>query len=90
MVQIMKIEDSHSIKLRQIQNMVFTISTFLIAIGIQGLLPLPFEWAWFFIFSGNLAIYWVAWSQEKRKLMFLTVVMFIAQSTNIARYYFWG
>ena len=86
----MKIEDSHSIKLRQIQNMVFTISTFLIAIGIQGLLPLPFEWAWFFIFSGNLAIYWVAWSQEKRKLMFLTVVMFIAQATNIARHYFWG
>jgi len=86
----MKIEDMHSLKLKRIQNLVFTISTFCIAIGIQGLLPLPFEYAWFFIFSGNLAIYWVAWSQEKRKLMFLTIVMFIAQATNIARHYIWG
>jgi len=44
----------------------------------------------FSFFSGNLAIYWVAWSQEKRKLMFLTIVMFIAQATNIARHYIWG
>jgi len=86
----MKIEDMHSLKLKRIQNLVFTISTFCIAIGIQGLLPLPFEYAWFFIFSGNLAIYWVAWSQEKRKLMFLTIVMFIAQATNKARHYIWG
>lgn len=86
----MKIELAHERKLREIQNVVFTLSTFLIAIGIQGLMPLPFEFAWFFIFSGNLAIYWVAWSQEKRKLMFLTVVMFIAQATNIARHYIWG
>ena len=86
----MKIEDKHSLKLREIQNFVFTISTFLIAIGIQGVAPLPFEFAWFFIFSGNLAIYWVAWSQEKRKLMFLTLVMFVAQSTNVANHYIWG
>jgi len=86
----MKIETLAEQKLRQIQNMVFTLSTFCIAIGIQGLLPLPFEFAWFFIFVGNLCIYWVAWSQEKRKLMFLTIVMFIAQATNIARHYIWG
>ena len=86
----MKIEDKHSIKLREIQNFVFTISTFLIAIGIQGVAPLPFEFSWFFIFAGNLAIYWVAWSQGKRKLMFLTVVMFFAQATNIMRFYIWG
>jgi len=84
----MKIENMHERKLREIQNFVFTISTFLIAIGIQGLLPLPPLYAWLFVFSGNLAIYWVAWSQEKRKLMFLTVVMFLAQGTNLLNQ--WG
>lgn len=86
----MKIETMHERKLREIQNIVFTISTFLIAIGIQGLLPLPFVASASFIFFGNLLILWVAWSQEKRKLILLTVVMFIAQATNIARHYIWG
>jgi len=79
----MMLHDYHSLKRKRIENSVFTISTFLIALGIQGLLPLPPEYALFFIFTGNICIYWVAWNQNKRKLMFLTIVMFLAQLTNI-------
>lgn len=84
----MQIEDMHYRKRQSINNIVFTVSTFLIALGIQGLLPLPPMFAWFFVFSGNLAIYWVAWNEGKRKLMFLTVVMFFAQGTNLLNQ--WG
>ena len=64
----MQIEDMHYRKRQSINNIVFTVSTFLIALGIQGLLPLPPMFAWFFVFSGNLAIYWVAWNDEETKI----------------------
>ena len=51
----MKIETLAEQKLRNIQNMVFTLSTFCIAIGIQGLMPLPFEFAWFLFLLGIFA-----------------------------------
>tara|TARA_Y100000004_G_C8705699_1_gene323640 strand:- start:60 stop:317 length:258 start_codon:yes stop_codon:yes gene_type:complete len=82
------IKDMHYQKRKDINNILFTISTFLIALGIQGLLPLPPMFAWFFVFTGNLVIYWVAWNEGKRKLMFLTVVMFFAQGTNLLNQ--WG
>ena len=82
------LRDVHYQKRKDINNIVFTISTFLIALGIQGLLPLPPLYAWFMVFSGNLAIYWVAWNENKRKLMFLTIVMFFAQATNLLNQ--WG
>ena len=82
------IKDMHYQKRKDINNILFTISTFLIALGIQGLLPLPPMFAWFFVFTGNLVIYWVAWNEGKRKLMFLTIVMFFAQGTNLLNQ--WG
>ena len=84
----MSIQDMHYQKRKDINNIIFTVSTFLIALGIQGLLPLPPMFAWFFVFVGNLCIYVVAWNENKRKLMFLTLVMFFAQATNLLNQ--WG
>ena len=82
------IQDLHYQKRKDFHDVLFALSTFLIALGIQGLLPLPPMFAWFFVFTGNLVIYWVAWNEGKRKLMFLTIVMFFAQGTNLLNQ--WG